>query len=70
MGCSPVAQASSTIEGRNGSEKSIERDSTAKTVASQPWLDYPSCAGMAKMEILAQERIDTRKSSSLGGEVL
>ena len=33
---------------------SIERDSSAKTVASQPWLGYPIRVGMAKKEILTE----------------
>ena len=42
-------------EGRTGEESRIERESSAKNVAPQPWLGYAVSAGMAKTVILANK---------------
>ncbi len=44
------------FEGRSGSERSTERGSSAKTVASRLWIGYPVGARTAKKEILDQRR--------------
>ena len=41
------------FDGGSSSERGIERRSSAKTVESWPWIDYPIRAGTAKTEILA-----------------
>jgi len=44
-------------EGRTGEDRRIQSESGAKTVAAQPRLGYAGLAGMAKMEILVQDRV-------------
>ena len=51
---SPERYDRAAFEDRSGGERSTERGRGAKTVASQPWIGYPSCARTAKTEILVK----------------
>ena len=45
---SPERHDRAAFEGRSGGERSTERESSAKTVASQPWIADSIRAGMPK----------------------
>lgn len=65
---SPERHERAAFDDRSGGERSIERDSSAQAVASQPWLGYPIRVGMAKKKILVEDGIHFRPRND-GGSI-
>ena len=53
-----------STEGQTAAERRIERESSPKIVASQPWPSYPISTGTLKTEIPANAKVRQRQSHS------